>query len=90
MRSGHASTSSMTRLMGGNQWSGRTHRPRRYDEPTLARGAVVSWNGERFRIESFEFQGERWNAVLVREDDYGISGAPCWFAPCSVLEELHA
>jgi hypothetical protein len=59
--------------------------PVRRDRPALANGAQVWWSSAVYRVDSVEFQGERWCAVLLRDADWGQPQARAWFAPVSEL-----
>lgn len=59
--------------------------PVRRDQPLLGRGAQVWWNSSVYRVDSLEFQGQQWCAVLVRDADWGHAQARAWFAPVSQL-----
>jgi hypothetical protein len=59
--------------------------PLRRDRPSLPAGTQVWWNSGVYRVDSVEFQGQRWCAVLLREADWGQAQARAWFAPVSEL-----
>lgn len=61
--------------------------PVRRDQPGLCRGTQVWWNSAVYRVDSLEFQGQQWCAVLVREADWGEPQARAWFAPVAQLTE---
>lgn len=59
--------------------------PLRKDHPAFGHGDPVWWKSKVYVVDSVEFQGERWCAVLVRREDWGSDEARAWFAPCSEL-----
>lgn len=80
-----SSTTSTGRRFTASRHTG-ARRPRRNDEPMMPPGSLVWWRSGLYKVESVEFQGQSWSAVLVRPTDYGQSGIRCWFAPCAQLE----
>ncbi|MFT4702393.1 MAG: hypothetical protein ACI81R_000077 [Bradymonadia bacterium] len=59
--------------------------PRRLDRPPIGPGASVWWQSRLYRVDSVEFQGLGWSAVLVHNLDWGAAEARAWFAPVSEL-----
>lgn len=59
--------------------------PLRRDQPRYAHGDRVWWKSKVYVVDSLEFQGERWCAVLVRLEDWGADETRAWFAPCAEL-----